>query len=111
LSLPFADYLYPVRALSMQGHEMNYYTVYPMRGEHAVTVRARSEFEARLIAAIWYLSTPMRTDVLRPLKVRPARRQPLPCECVNDEELEKLANKLFELVNVAHDELRRKNSS
>lgn len=75
---------------------MRYYTIYPVGGEHAFTVCAENEARARLLAAVWLVTTPMRADVLRPLRVLPAPTASI-YECVNDEQLERLAAVLVEL--------------
>lgn len=80
---------------------MKYYVVYPVGAEFGITVRAASEARARLTAAIWYLTTSMRAGV-DALKVVPAGRLPEPCECVNDEDLEKLERLITDLVNAAY---------
>lgn len=81
---------------------MKYFTVFPAGTQHAIKVRASNEAEARLTAAIWYLTTPMRSEVTRPLTVVPAgRRQLGPCDCVNDEQLDKIREILTGLVNAS----------
>lgn len=82
---------------------MQYYTVYPLGGEHAITVRAPTEARARLTAAIWYLMTPHRTDVMRPIKVVPTTKPLEPYACVNDtdETLDELERAITQLVIAA----------
>lgn len=81
---------------------MRYFTVHPLGAEFAINVRAPSEARARLIAAIWFLSTPLRSSVTRSMEVLPLLRQVQPFECINDnEEFEQLEQALTELVTAA----------
>lgn|GEM_PF-3105825 len=80
---------------------MKCFTVYPEGAEHAIKVRAETEARARLTAAIWYLTTPLYLDVLRPFRVIPVGGEPNPLECVNDENLKNVEDVLTRLLDAA----------
>lgn len=83
---------------------MSYFAVWPVGCNFSISVEAESEAQARLIGAIWYLTTSMHREVLRPLKVMRLPAIPAADECVNCDTLARIQQVIAELIDAVRSE-------